>query len=351
MTVDGELLTKLSTAPRIRLRLVGSSELKSEWDHPVAGCMVCGKLPAMSQGQFPNEQSESGEFDRQEDAFRDNVSADPAAAHPAAPGRYHLYLSLACPWACRALLARNLMGLAEAIGVTVVDPVRDEKGWAFRDGHGHTTDPVNGFAHLAEAYEATLPGYDGRVTVPVLWDKEKGKIVNNSEDDICRMFHDAFADYRRGEADWFPADLAGEQEELSGFIYETINNGVYRAGFATKQAVYEKAAAGVFKALDEMEARLQDRRYLFGDRVVESDWRLFCTTIRFDPVYHGHFKCNRKRIADYPNLWRHLKDLYQWPGVADTVDFDHIKRHYYMTHDEINPTRIVPIGPDMRLAD
>ena len=263
----------------------------------------------------------------------------------AAAGRYHLYVSLACPWASRTLIVRQLKALQGAIGVTVVDPVRDERGWAFRDGPGYSHDPVNGFAFLSEAYAATDPGFDGRVTVPVLWDKQTRRIVNNSEDDICRMFNDVFNDFGNPSVDLFPRDLETEHTKISAFVYNNVNNGVYKAGFATNQRAYENACRALFAALDELEERLSARRYLFGNRIVEADWRLFCTLVRFDVVYHGHFKCNLRRIVDYPNLDAYLRDLYQQPGIADTVNFDHIKRHYYMTHDEINPTRIVPIGP------
>jgi putative glutathione S-transferase len=301
------------------------------------------------KAQFPDEQSESGEFARQEDAFRSWVTRDPSSPFPAVPGRYHLYISLACPWACRALILRNLKGLEVAVGVTVVDPLRDDRGWAFREGPGHTGDPIQGWKYLREAYLKTDPHYVGRVTVPVLWDKESEQVVNNSEDDICRMFNGVFAPMGTSDYDFFPAHREPEHAELSAFIYENINNGVYRAGFATRQSAYEEAVHRLFGALDEMERRLADRRYLLGEETVEADWRLFCTLVRFDPVYVGHFKCNIRRIVDYPNLHRYLKDLFHGPGIAETVDFDHIKRHYYMTHQEINPTRIVPVGPVMDL--
>ncbi len=290
------------------------------------------------RAQFAAEQSDTGEFVRQEDAFRDWVSGDGSTAYPAAPDRYHLYVSLACPWASRTVIARHLRGLEEAIGMTVVDPVRDERGWAFRDGPGFSRDPINGFEFLKQAYLATDPNFDGRATVPVLWDKETHRIVNNSEDDICRMFNDAFAAFGLARSDLFPGDIADEQAKLSAFIYEKINNGVYRAGFATRQRTYEHACRTVFAALDEMEIRLTTSRYLFGNRIVETDWRLFCTLVRFDSVYYGHFKCNLRRILDYPNLQGYLMDLYQQQGIADTVNFDHIKRHYYVTHHAINPT-------------
>jgi putative glutathione S-transferase len=303
-----------------------------------------------TKAQFPKEQSEEGEFERQEDAFRDLVSVDGSTPCPAIAGRYHLYISLACPWASRTLIVRKLKGLQNAIGVTVVDPVRDEHGWAFRDGPGFSHDPVNGFEFLSEAYYATDPNFDGRVTVPVLWDKETHRIVNNSEDDICRMFNDAFNEFGDRTVDLFPKDVEAEHAKISAFVYELVNNGVYKAGFATKQYAYEKACRALFAALDELETRLSKQRYLLGNRIVEADWRLFCTLVRFDSVYHGHFKCNVRRIVDYPNLDTYMRDLYQQPGIAETVDFNHIKRHYYITHDDINPTRIVPIGPALDLT-
>ena len=298
-----------------------------------------------SPAQFPEEATEDGEFKRQADAFREWVRADGSTPFTPDPGRYHLYVSLACPWAHRTLIVRALRGLAEVVGATVVDPVRDARGWAFRDGPGCSRDPVNGFAFLSEAYLATDPTFRGRWTVPVLWDRRTRRIVNNSEDDLCRMFNDEFPSPVPRAPSLFPAELSAAQDALSSFIYEQVNNGVYRAGFAVAQRAYEQAARAVFAALDTLEARLADRRFLFGTEPVESDWRLFCTLVRFDAVYHGHFKCNLRRIADYPALQGYLRDLYQLPGIADTVNFDHIKRHYYMTHPEINPTRIVPLGP------
>jgi len=299
------------------------------------------------KGQFPEEQDAGGEFQRQDDAFREWVTPD--GPYQPEPGRYHLYISLACPWASRTLIVRNLNGLQEAVGMTVLDPIRDERGWAFRDGPGYSRDPVNGFSFLSQAYVATNPTFAGRVTVPVLWDKQTQRIVNNSEDDICRMFSGVFRPLGKGTADLFPSDFAEEQRKLSAFVYDHINNGVYKAGFATSQRVYERAVKALFGALDLMEQRLSERRYLFGRCIVETDWRLFCTLIRFDAVYYGHFKCNLRRIVDYPNLDGYLRDLYQIPSIAETVNFDHIKRHYYMTHDEINPSRIVPLGPILDL--
>lgn len=303
-----------------------------------------------SRPQFPNEQSAAGAFVRQGDAFREWVTADGASGYSAARGRYHLYVSLACPWAHRTILVRSLKGLHDVIGMTVVDPIRDERGWAFREGPGHSTDPVNGFRFLSEAYRATDPYYQGRVTVPVLWDTVTKRIVSNSDDDIMRMLNAAFDRFTDRRLDLYPPDLRDEIDDLNAVIYEQVNDGVYRAGFATTQPVYERAARTVFDALDTLEHRLASRRYLFGSRLVETDWRLFVTLLRFDPVYHSHFKCNLRRILDYPNLFGYLKDLYQQDGVAQTVNMDHIKRHYYMTHHEINPTRLVPIGPAQDLA-
>jgi putative glutathione S-transferase len=299
----------------------------------------------MVSAQFPSEQSESGAFVRQQDAFRDWVTADGQSGFPAAAGRYHLYVSLACPWAHRTIIVRKLKGLETALGMTVVDPVRDERGWAFRDGRGYSHDPLNGFTFLSEAYHARDPAYTGRVTVPVLWDNERKRIVSNSDDDIMRMLENAFDAYALAECDLYPTALRPEIDVLNERIYETVNDGVYRAGFATSQEEYERAAYRIFETLDELDARLATRRYLFGRQPVETDIRLFVTLVRFDAVYNGHFKCNLRRIADYPNLSGYVRDLYQYGGIGETVDFDHIKRHYYFTHDDINPTRIVPIGP------
>ncbi len=298
-----------------------------------------------AQAQFPDEQSADGCFVRQPDAFRTWISADGSSGYPVEPQRYHLYVSLACPWANRTIIVRALRELEQAVPMTVVDPVRDERGWAFRDGQGYSHDPVNGFQYLSEAYYATDRNYTGRVTVPVLWDTKTKKIVNNSDDDIMRMFETEFNALSKNDLDLYPVRFRREIDELNELIYETVNDGVYRAGFATRQKVYEDAAYRVFVSLDMLEKRLAESRYLFGATPLETDWRLFVTLIRFDAVYYGHFKCNLRRIADYPNMFGYLRDLYQYDGVAATVDFDHIKRHYYITHDDINPTRIVPIGP------
>ena len=300
--------------------------------------------------QFPQEQSSEGEFIRQEDAFREWVTADGSSGYPAAKGRYHLYVSWACPWAHRTIIVRTLKGLEGVIGMSVVDPIRDDRGWAFREGSGHTLDPINGFRFLSEAYRATDSQYRGRVTVPILWDTVRKRIVTNSDDDLMRMFNSEFERFSGSTTDLYPDRLRKDIDALNAFIYENVNDGVYRAGFATSQRVYEKAVRRLFDALDQLDARLTDRRYLFGPQFVETDWRLFVTLIRFDAVYHGHFKCNIRRIIDYPNLFGYLKDLYQVDGIADTVNFDHIKRHYYITHDDINPTGIVPVGPEQDLS-
>jgi putative glutathione S-transferase len=302
------------------------------------------------RAQFPKEQTEEGEFRRQPDAFRGWVTADGSSGYPAAKGRYHLYVSWACPWAHRTIIVRTLKGLEGVIGSTAVDPIRAERGWAFGGGPGGSVDPVNGFQFLSEAYTATDPTYEGRVTVPVLWDTVTNRIVSNSDDDLMRMLNSAFNRFTTSPLDLYPEDLREEIDRLNAFIYEYVNDGVYRAGFATSQSAYERAVVRLFDALDGLEARLSTRRYLFGSRIVETDWRLFVTLIRFDAVYHGHFKCNIRRIVDYPNLFAYLKDLYQHDGIAQTVNFDHIKRHYYVTHDDINPTRIVPAGPLQNLT-
>jgi putative glutathione S-transferase len=301
------------------------------------------------RAQFPLEHTADGEFQRQTDHFRGWVTADGSSGYPAVPRRYHLYVSWACPWAHRTVIVRKLKGLEHVIGLTAVDPIRDERGWAFREGPGHSRDPINGFEYLAEAYRATDPSYRSRITVPVLWDTVTGRIVSNSDDDLMRMFNGEFNQFASTDVDLYPSDLRADIDHLNDAIYEDVNNGVYRAGFATSQRAYEQAVRRLFDRLDMLEQRLSGRRYLFGNRLVETDWRLFVTLVRFDAVYYVHFKCNVRRIADYPNLFGYLKDLYQYDGIAETVNFDHIKRHYYLTHDEINPTRLVPLGPDQDL--
>jgi putative glutathione S-transferase len=289
-------------------------------------------------------------FVREDARFRAWVTADGSSGYAAEPGRYHLYVSLACPWAHRTLIVRALKGLEEAIDVSIVDPIRDELGWAFREVPGATVDRVNGWSYLSEAYTASGPGYEGRISVPVLWDTRTGRIVNNESADIIVMLNDAFDAYAgRPELDLYPAELRDEIDELNRVVYATVNNGVYRAGFASGQKDYDEAVHPIFETLDRLDEHVSSRRYLVGERQTLADWRLFTTLVRFDAVYVTHFKCNLRRIADYPHLSAYLRDLYQTPGVAETVDMDHIKRHYYLTHGGINPTGIVPVGPVVEL--
>ena len=300
---------------------------------------------------LPSERGDDGSFRRRDARFRDFVTADGRSGYKAEAGRYHLYVSSACPWAHRTIIYRQLRGLEDAISMTIVDPERDERGWAVTDGRGTTPDPVNGFTFLSEAYALSDLDFDGHVTVPVLWDREHGRIVNNESSEIIRMLDSEFAAFaKRPEPLYLPDDLRGEIDELNAFVYENVNDGVYRAGFARTQDAYERAFARLFDALDELDARLATRRYLMGSRITEADWRLFTTLLRFDPVYVGHFKCNLRRVIDYPQLSGYLRELYQHPGVAETVDMDHIKRHYYRTHPTLNPLRIVPLGPAQDLA-
>jgi len=293
----------------------------------------------------------SGEFVRWESGFRHWITPDGSpgpsgeGGFAAAPGRYLLYVSYACPWAHRTLILRRLKGLQEVIPVAVVHPVMPPESWVFGDYPGSTPDPVHGFARLAELYDRVQPGFDGVVTVPVLYDRRRDTIVNNESSEIIRMLNSAFDPWGDAGVDLYPVDLRDEIDRINRFVYDRINNGVYRAGFATRQSAYEEAVRGLFSALDQLEALLARQPYLTGRRITEADWRLFTTLVRFDPVYHGHFKCNLRRLADYPNLWAYTRALYQWPGIADTVRLDHIKTHYYVSHTGINPNGIVPLGP------
>lgn len=296
-----------------------------------------------------------GHFKRQESRFRNYVTADGSAGpggeggFRAEAGRYHLYVSLACPWAHRTLIFRKLKKLEDLISVSIVDPYMLENGWEFKGRNGGTKDDLFGSDYLWQVYTRADPNYSGRVTVPVLWDKQKNTIVSNESAEIIRMFNTAFNGLTGSTEDFYPEDLRQEIDALNAEIYDKVNNGVYKCGFATTQEAYESHIGPLFAMLDTLEARLSKGRYLFGDRMTEADWRLFTTLVRFDPVYVGHFKCNIRRIADYPNLWSYLKDLYQHPGIAETVDFYHIKHHYYGSHHTINPTGIVPMGPAMDL--
>ncbi len=286
-----------------------------------------------------------GEFVRGQTTFRNWVSADGSTGYPAEPGRYHLYVSLACPWAHRTILFRTLKGLEPVISMSVVDPVMGDDGWAFSDGPGCVPDTVNGFRYLREVYAKADPRYSGRVTVPVLWDKRSGTIVNNESSEIIRMLNSAFDRFTRVDIDYYPEDLRERIDEINRVVYDSVNNGVYRCGFAGSQDAYDAAFDRLFTAMDGLEGRLRDARYLVGDRLTEADWRLFTTLARFDAVYYVHFKCNWRRVADYPGLSRFLRELYRVPGVAATVNMDHIKRHYYLSHTHLNPSRIVPKGP------
>ncbi|TCP90242.1 putative glutathione S-transferase [Rhizobium sp. PP-CC-2G-626] len=296
-----------------------------------------------------------GHFKRSESQFRNWVTADGSAGptgeagFKAEAGRYHLYVSLACPWAHRTLIFRALKGLEDLISVSVVDYLMLSKGWEFKDGPGDTQDHLFGAKALSEIYVRADPKYSGRVTVPVLWDKTQNKLVSNESADIIRMLNAAFDGLTGSTLDLYPTDMRSEIDAFNARIYDTVNNGVYKAGFATTQEAYAESVTAIFETLDDLEERLSTRRYLLGDRVTEADWRLFTTLVRFDPVYVGHFKCNIRRIADYPNLQGYLKGLYQTPGVPGTVDMHHIKHHYYESHKTINPTGIVPEGPRLDL--
>lgn len=285
-----------------------------------------------------------GEFKREQSQFRGQIGSD---EFPAEADRYHLYVSLACPWAHRALIFRRLKKLESLISVSVVSPIMLEHGWTFDIDQGSSGDPLHNAKYLHELYTRNQQDYSGRVTVPVLWDKKQQRIVNNESADIIRQFNYAFADLAEKTQDYYPESLQADIDAINDEIYNKVNNGVYRCGFATTQQAYEDAYEALFSALDTIENQLGTQRFLCGDTISEADWRLFTTLIRFDAVYHGHFKCNRQRLEDYPHLSNYLRHLYQWPGVADTVDFSHIKRHYYISHPMINPTQVVPVGPDI----
>lgn len=297
-----------------------------------------------------------GHFQRSASQFRNFVTADGAAGptgkggFKAEAGRYHLYVSLACPWAHRTLIFRKLKGLEDLISVSVVDPLMLENGWEFHERDGATADHLFGSDFLWQVYTKADPAYSGRVTVPVLWDKQTGTIVSNESADIIRMLNSAFDGLTGNHLDFYPEPLRPAIDALNARIYDGVNNGVYKAGFATTQAAYEESVTALFTMLDELEARLATSRYLMGPALTEADWRLFTTLVRFDPVYVGHFKCNIRRIADYPALQAYLKSLYQWPGIEETVNFRHIKDHYYRSHRTINPTGIVPVGPVLDLS-
>ncbi len=292
-----------------------------------------------------------GRFVRPTTCFRHFVTADGSAGpsgkggFAAETGRYHLYISFACPWAHRTLIFRTLKQLDNVISVSIAEPLYGKTGWEFGTARGGTLDSANGKATLAEIYLLADPRYTGRVSVPVLWDKKRRTIVNNESSEIIRMLNSAFEAFTNVHTNYYPAELRGEIDSVNDVVYPTVNNGVYRAGFATTQEAYEEAARAIFATFDRLEDRLSRQRYLVGPQITEADWRLFPTLVRFDAVYYSHFKCNLRRVADYPNLWNYLRDLYQVPGIAETVSIDHIKRHYYGSQRQVNPTGIVPIGP------
>jgi putative glutathione S-transferase len=295
--------------------------------------------------------TKDGRFVRAETQFRNWITADGSlgptgeGGFKAEPGRYHLYISLACPWAHRTLIMRRLKGLEDAIGVSVVHWHMAEHGWEFKQGPGATGDRLFGFDYLYQVYTRARPDYTGRVSVPVLWDKERQTIVNNESAEIIRMFNSAFERVGAIGVDYYPESLRPEIDALNEQVFDDVNNGVYKAGFARSQEAYDEAVSVLFATLDQLEERLSGQRYLAGERITEADWRLFTTLVRFDPVYVGHFKCNLRRLVDYPNLWPYARELYQHPGVAETVDFQHIKQHYYGSHETVNPSGIVPKGP------
>jgi len=281
-----------------------------------------------------------GQFVREQSKFRRWITADGSSGFPAEPGRYHIYVSLACPWAHRTLIFRKLKGLESVVSCSAVDPWMRADGWEFAE-----PDPLTGKRYLRDIYLLAAPDYSGRVTVPVLWDTKTRSIVNNESAEIIRMLNGEFDMHTDVRTDYYPRELRSEIDAINEFVYTEINNGVYRCGFATRQDAYEENFDRLFRALDEVEARLGRQRYLVGDRLTEADWRLFTTLLRFDAVYYSHFKCNRNRIEDYPNLSNYVRDLYQVPGVAETVDMDQIKRHYFASHTHLNPTGVVPKGP------
>ncbi len=303
--------------------------------------------------QWYETKQHGGRFQRESSAFRNWVTADGAAGPTgesgfrAEPGRYHLYVSYACPWAHRALIFRRLKQLEDAISVDVVHWHMGKNGWELRPGDGATGDSLFGLDFLHQVYTRARADYTGRVTVPTLWDRQRETIVSNESADIIRMLNGAFDAYGDDSLDFYPEDLRPEIDAVNARVYETVNNGVYRAGFATTEDAYVEAYDALFGTLEDLEARLARQRYLAGDRITEADWRAFTTLLRFDPVYHGHFKCNKRKLSEYPNLYAYTRELYQVPGVAETVNMHHIKHHYYVSHDMINPTGIVPKGPEI----
>ncbi|PMB41192.1 glutathione-dependent reductase [Fischerella thermalis CCMEE 5330] len=305
-------------------------------------------LGILKDGKWLSEREQEdaeGKFIRPSTTFHNQITADGASGFKAEAGRYYLYISWACPWACRTAIMRQLKGLQDIVGISVVSPEIHDNGWEFADEPGCIPDTVNGADYLWQIYLKADPNYSGRVTVPVLWDTQTNTIVNNESREIMRMFDTEFHHLAQNNVNFYPENLQKMIDETIDSIYQPINNGVYRAGFATKQAAYDQAVTELFDALEHWEKVLGEQRYLCGEQITEADWCMFTTLYRFDPVYYVHFKCNLRRIVDYPNLWNYLKDLYQQPGVKQTCNLDHIKRHYYRSHPKVNPTRIVPKGP------
>jgi len=295
--------------------------------------------------------SNDGRFVRAGAQFRDRVTADGSSGFKAESGRYHLYVSYACPWAHRTLIYRRLKGLEDHVSVSVVNPLMLDQGWSFDPADGVVSDPISNVRYLREVYTAAKPDYSGRVTVPVLWDKATGAIVNNESSEIIRFFDREFDDAGASGPHFCPPELEADIDAVNEFVYSAINNGVYKCGFATTQEAYEEAVKTLFAALDQIDLRLSGSRYLVGETLTEADWRLFTTLLRFDPVYVGHFKCNIRRLVDYPNLWAYTRELYQVPGVAETVNMDHVKEHYYRSHSSINPSGVVPAGPEIDFTE
>lgn len=289
----------------------------------------------------------NGRFVRQESVFRNWIKKDGGTPFKPEGNRYHLYVSYACPWACRTLIFRELKGLQDIISVSFVEPLMLEKGWQFGSQENETDDPINHAHHLFEIYLKADPNYTGKVVVPVLWDKEKQTIVSNESSEIIRMLNSEFDDFSKNNYDFYPRSLQKEIDDINKLVYDNINNGVYRCGFAKTQRAYEEAFDDLFDALDQIENILSKQRYLAGDQITEADWRLFTTLVRFDVVYFGHFKCNLKRIEDYLNLSNYLRELYQMKGIKQTVNFPHIKKHYYGSHKDLNPSGIIPKGPEI----
>lgn len=311
------------------------------------GLLVDGKW----HDQWYDTEGNGGRFIRTEAQYRNWITPDGSpgptgeGGFKAEPNRYHLYVAMACPWANRTLIMRKLKKLEDMISVSVVNPLMAENGWTFEPAVGVIPDPVINATYLHELYTHVDPNYSGRVTVPILYDLKQNKIVNNESSEIMRMLNTAFYGVGAEEGDYYPKELQEEIDAVNELVYHNVNNGVYKAGFATNEGVYQEEVGRLFKTLDQLEARLENQRYLVGDQITEADWRLFTTLIRFDSVYYSHFKCNIRQIRDYKNLWRYTRELYNWPGIAETVNFKHIKEHYYRSHKNINPTGIVPVGP------